>query len=174
MLFVRAGLFEHGAKPKPCGERGRWDLLRLARSSAAGQGVLVLLDGLDPLHGLESLKHGIAVQMIDLVLQAHAEQVARGLVANQVGIQVVRLDHDMVGTLDLAANAGDRQAALAKGHQMVTLLHDYGVDEHIRVVVVLVAVVAVDGDELDELADLRGSQAAAAVLEHHLLHLLGK
>ena len=52
------------------------NLLRLARSSAAGQGVLVLLDGLDPLHGLESLEHGIAVQVIDLVLQAHAEQVA--------------------------------------------------------------------------------------------------
>ena len=85
--------------------RGRWDLLRLARSSAAGQGVLVLLDGLDTLHRLESLKHGVAVQVIDLVLQAHAEQVARSLVANQVCVQVVRLDDDMVGTLDLAANA---------------------------------------------------------------------
>lgn len=106
--------------------RGRWGLLRLARSCAAGQGVLVLLDGLDPLHGLESLKHGIAVQMIDLVLQAHAEQVARGLVANQVGIQVVRLDDDMVGTLDLAANTRNGKAALAKRHQMVALLHDHG------------------------------------------------
>lgn len=67
-LFVRAGLFEHGAKPKPCGGRGRRDLLRLARSSAAGQGVLVLLDCLEPLHGLESLEHGVAVQVIDLVL----------------------------------------------------------------------------------------------------------
>lgn len=76
VLFVRAGLFEHGAKPKPCGGRGRWDLLRLARSSAAGQGVLVLLDGLDALHRLESLEHGVAVQVINLVLQAHAEQVA--------------------------------------------------------------------------------------------------
>lgn len=52
------------------------NLLRLARSSTAGQGVLVLLDGLDPLHRLEALEHGIAVQVIDLVLQAHAEQVA--------------------------------------------------------------------------------------------------
>ena len=154
--------------------RGRWDLLRLARSSAAGQGVLVLLDGLEPLHGLESLEHGVAVQVIDLVLQAHAEQVARGLIANQVGIQVVRLDDDMVGTLDLAANARDGQAALAKRHHMVALLHNHGVDEHVRVVVVLIAVVAVDGDELNKLADLRGGQAAAAVLEHHLLHLLGK
>ena len=76
MLFVRAGLLEHGAKPKPRCGRGRWDLLRLARSSAAGQGVLVLLNGLDALHRLESLEHGIAVQVIDLVLQAHAEQVA--------------------------------------------------------------------------------------------------
>lgn len=67
-LFVRAGLFEHGAKPKPCGGRGRRDLLRLARSSAAGQGVLVLLDCLESLHGLESLEHGVAVQVIDLVL----------------------------------------------------------------------------------------------------------
>ena len=174
MLFVRAGLFEHGAKPKPCGGRGRWDLLRLARSSAAGQGVLVLLNGLEPLHGLQSLEHGVAMQVIDLVLQAHAEQVARGLVANQVGIQVVRLDDDMIGTLDLAANAGDRQAALTKRNQMVALLNNDRVDEHVRVVIVLVAVVAVDGDELDELADLRSSQAAAAVLEHHLLHLLGK
>ena len=48
--------------------RGRWDLLRLTRSSAAGQGVLVLLDCLEPLHGLESLEHGVAVQVIDLVL----------------------------------------------------------------------------------------------------------
>ena len=48
--------------------RGRWDLLRLARSSAAGQGVLVLLDGLEPLHGLQSLKHGVTVQVLDLVL----------------------------------------------------------------------------------------------------------
>ena len=68
VLFVRAGLFEHGAKPKPCGGRGRWNLLRLARSSAAGQGVLVLLDGLDALHRLQSLEHGVAVQVIDLVL----------------------------------------------------------------------------------------------------------
>ena len=63
----------------------------------------------------------------------------------------------MVGTLDLAANAWDRQAALAKGHQMVALLNNDGIDEHVGVVVVFVAVVAVDGDELDELADLRGS-----------------
>lgn len=66
--------------------RGRWDLLRLARLSAAGQGVLVLLDGLEPLHGLKALEHGVAVQVINLVLQAHAEQIARGLVANQVGV----------------------------------------------------------------------------------------
>lgn len=93
--------------------RGRWDLLRLARSSAAGQGVLVLLDCLEPLHRLESLEHGVAVQVIDLVLQAHAEQVARSLVANQVSVQVIRLDDDMVGTLDLAANARmDRQPSL--------------------------------------------------------------
>lgn len=65
--------------------------------SAAGQGVLVLLDGLEPLHGLQSLEHGIAVQVIDLVLQAHAEQIARGLVANQVSVQVIRLDDNMVG-----------------------------------------------------------------------------
>lgn len=78
--------------------RGRWDLLSLARSSAAGQGVLVLLDGLDPLHRLESLEHGIAVQVIDLVLQAHAEQVARGLIANQVSVQVIRLDDNEVGS----------------------------------------------------------------------------
>ena len=110
---MRAGLFEHGAKPRPCGGRGRWDLLRLARSSAAGQGVLVLLDGLEPLHGLQSLEHGVAVQVIDLMLQAHAEQVARGLVTNQVGIQVVRLDDNMIGTLDLAANARiERQPSL--------------------------------------------------------------
>lgn len=48
--------------------RERTNLLRLARSSAAGQGVLVLLDGLEPLHGLQSLKHGVTVQVIDLVL----------------------------------------------------------------------------------------------------------
>ncbi len=125
--------------------RGRWDLLRLARSSAAGQGVLVLLDCLNALHRLESLEHGIAVQVIDLVLQAHAEQVARGLVTNQVGIQVVRLDDDMVGTLDLAANAGDGQAALAKRHQMVALLNNDRIDEHVRIIIVLVAVVTVDG-----------------------------
>ena len=89
------------------------NLFGLARSSAAGQGVLVFLDGLEPLHGLQSLEHGVAVQVIDLVLQAHAEQVARGLVANQVGIQVIRLDDDMVGTLDLAANARDGKTALA-------------------------------------------------------------
>ena len=154
--------------------RGRTNLLRLTRSSAAGQGVLVLLDCLDPLHRLQSLEHSVAMQVIDLVLQAHAEQVARSLVANQVCVQVVRLDDDMVGTLDLAANARDGQAALAKRHQMVALLHDHGVDEHVRVIVVLVGVVAVDGDELNEFADLRGSQTAAAVLEHHLLHLLGK
>ena len=53
--------------------RGRWDLLSLARSSAAGQGVLILLDGFDPLHGLKALEHGVAVQVIDLVLQTHAE-----------------------------------------------------------------------------------------------------
>ena len=70
-----------------------------------GQGVLVLLDGLDPLHGLKALEHGVAVQVIDLVLQAHAEQIARGLIANQVGIQVIRLDDNVFGTLDLTANA---------------------------------------------------------------------
>ena len=71
----KARMFEHGmicVGPTP----GTDDLLRLARSSAAGQGVLVLLDCFDPLHRLESLKHGIAVQVIDLVLQAHAKQVA--------------------------------------------------------------------------------------------------
>ena len=98
--------------------------------------------------------------MIDLVLQAHAEQVARGLVTNQVGIQVVRLDDNMIGTLDLAANARDRETALAKRHQMVALLNNDRVDEHVGVIVVLVAVIAVDGDELNELADLRSSQAA--------------
>lgn len=41
--------------------RGRTNLLRLARSSAAGQGVLVLLDSLEPLHRLQSLEHGVAV-----------------------------------------------------------------------------------------------------------------
>ena len=137
--------------------RGRWDLLRLARSSAAGQGVLVLLDCLDPLHRLQSLEHGVAVQVIDLVLQAHAEQITRGLIANKVGIQVIRLDDDMVGTLNLAANARDGKAALAKGHQMVTLLNNDGINKHVRIIVILVAVVAVDGDELNELADLRGS-----------------
>ena len=114
------------------------------------------------------------MQVIDLVLQAHAEQIARGLIANQVSVQVVGLDDDMVGTLDLAANARDGQAALAKGHQMVTLLNNDRVDKHVRIIIILVTVVAVDGDELDELADLRSSQAAATVLEHHLLHLLGK
>ena len=114
------------------------------------------------------------MQVIDLVLQAHAEQVARGLVANQVGVQVIRLDDDMVGTLDLTANAGDGKAALAKRNKMVALLNNDRVDEHVGIIVILVAVVAVDGDKLDELANLRGSQPAAAVLEHHLLHLLGK
>ena len=114
------------------------------------------------------------MQVINLVLQAHAEQVACGLVANQVGIQVIRLDDNVIGTLDLAANAGDGKAALTKRHQMVALLNNDRVDEHVRVIVVLVAVIAVDGDELNELTDLRGGQAAAAVLEHHLLHLLGK
>ena len=57
---------------------------------------------------------------------------------------------------------------------MVALLNNDRVDEHVRVIVVLVAVVAVDSDKLNELANLRGGQAAAAVLEHHLLHLLGK
>ena len=114
------------------------------------------------------------MQVIDLVLQTNAEQIARGLIANQVSVQIVRLDDDMVGTLDFAANARNGKTALAKGHQMVALLNNDGIDEHVRVVVVFVAVVAVDGDELNELADLRGSQAATAVLEHHLLHLLGK
>ena len=88
------------------------------------------------------------------MLQAHAEQIARGLITNQVGVQIIRLDDDMVGTLNHAANPRDGQAALAKRHQMVALLHDHGVDEHVRVIIVLVGVVA--------------------VLEHHLLHLLGK
>ena len=67
-----ARMFEHGMiyrRPTP----GTDDLLRLARSSAAGQSVLVFFDRLDPLHRLESLEHGIAMQVIDLVLQAHAE-----------------------------------------------------------------------------------------------------
>ena len=97
------------------------------------------------------------MQVIDLVLQAHAEQITRGLIANKVGIQVIRLDDDMVGTLNLAANARDGKAALAKGHQMVTLLNNDGINKHVRIIVILVAVVAVDGDELNELADLRGS-----------------
>ena len=80
----------------------------------------------------------------------------------------------MIGTLDLAANTRDGKAALAKRHQMVALLNNDRVDEHVWVIVVLVAVIAVDGDELNELTDLRGGQAAAAVVEHHLLHLLGK
>ena len=68
-----ARMFEHGMiYRRPA--RGRpINLLRLARSSAAGQGVLVLLDGFDSLHRLEPLEHGVAVQVIDLVLQAHAE-----------------------------------------------------------------------------------------------------
>ena len=114
------------------------------------------------------------MQVIDLVLQTNAEQIARGLVANQVGAQIICLDDDMVGTLDLAANARDGKAALAKRHQMVALLNNDRVDEHVGIIVILVAVVTVNGDELDELTDLRGSQAAAAVLEHHLLHLLGE
>ena len=80
----------------------------------------------------------------------------------------------MIGTLDLAANTRDGKAALAKRHQMVALLNNDRVNEHVWVIVVLVAVIAVDGDELNELTDLRGGQAAAAVVEHHLLHLLGK
>ena len=95
-------------------------------------------------------------------------------IRDRVSIQVVRFNDNVIGTLDLAANAGNGQTALAKRHQMVALLNNDRIDEHVRVVVVLVAVVAVDSDELNELADLRSSQATAAVLEHHLLHLLGK
>ena len=57
---------------------------------------------------------------------------------------------------------------------MVALLNNDRVDEHVRVIVVLIGIVAVDGDELNELTDLRGGQTAATVVEHHLLHLLGK
>ena len=67
-----ARMFEHGmicGRPAP----GTDNLLRLARSSAAGQGVLVLLDCFDPLHRLEPLEHGVAMQVVDLMLQAHAE-----------------------------------------------------------------------------------------------------
>ena len=45
------------------------------------------------------------MQVINLVLQAHAEQIARSLIANQVGVEELRLDVVMVGTLDLTANA---------------------------------------------------------------------
>ena len=71
-------MFEHDDMCGPHPRDRTINLFRLARSSAAGQGVLVLLDCLDPLHRLQSLKHGVAVQVIDLVLKAHAEQVARG------------------------------------------------------------------------------------------------
>ena len=47
------------------------NLFSLARSSAAGQGVLVLLDRLDPLHRLQPFEHGVAVQVIDLALLAN-------------------------------------------------------------------------------------------------------
>ena len=138
--------------------------------AAAFSSAQLALAGIKSLVPFDQMAHVMLLSLIHI----YAEQVARGLVANQVGIQIVCLDDNVVRALDLAADARNGKAALAKGHQMVTLLNNDGIDKHVRVVVVLVAVVAVDGDELNELADLWGSQAAAAVLEHHLLHLLGK
>ena len=87
------------------------------------------------LHGREALKHGHAMEMVDLMLKAYAHQVAGGLVAHKVAIKVVRLYNNMIWALDLAVVTGNRQSALVIGHQIVGLFDDNGVDEDVGVVI---------------------------------------
>ncbi len=119
--------------------RGRWGrfrLLRFAGLGSAAQCLLVLAHGMHALGRLESLEHGDAVQVVDFVLQAHAEHAALGLVAHKVRIKVVRLHHHAVGALDLAAHTGNGQASFREGHKVVGLLDDNGIDEDDRIVMV--------------------------------------
>ena len=80
----------------------------------------------------------------------------------------------MIGTRNLAVNARNGQATLVIRCKRVRLLHDNGIDKHVRVVVIGARIVGIDNHELNKLANLRSSKAATAVIKHHLLHALSQ
>ena len=109
----------------------------------------------------------LAVQVVDLVLDAHGQQ-AIGLQREGLAIQTQRRDGDGVGALDLVVDAGDGQAPFLVALQRVAGPGDLGVDEDLQLVMGL-------GDIDDHHAlvhvDLRGRQPDAGRRVHGLGHV---
>ena len=78
----------------------------------------------------------LAVQVVDLVLDAHGQQ-AIGLQREGLAIQTQRRDGDGVGALDLVVDAGDGQAPFLVALQRVAGPGDLGVDEDLQLVMVI-------------------------------------
>ena len=108
-----------------------------------------------------------AVQMVDLVLDAHGQQ-AIGIDGEGLAVEIQRRDGDGVGPLHLVVDAGDGQTAFLVGLQRVALSDDFGVDEHPQLVLLFGHV---DDDDTFVHVDLRGRQPDAGRLVHRLGHV---
>ena len=113
--------------------------------------------------------------MVDLVLEAHGQKIALGLVLHEVAVEVRGVDDDVARALDVNGDARERQAALGERAHRTVCLHNLGVDEHVGVLAAaLVGVVAVHDHHADHLADLGRRKAAAIGLVHIFEHALGE
>src|SRR5690606_32336056 len=112
---------------------------RGAPPASSGDGTLLLAE-LCPdarlLEPREVLDEHLAVQVIDLVLDAHREQPVRFL-GEGGAVPVQRADGHPIRALDLVVDAGHRQATFLVDLGFLALRDDLGVDEHPQVVPLL-------------------------------------
>src|SRR3546814_5989272 len=80
---------------------------------------------------LQVVDEQLAVEMIDLVMDAGRQQVV-DLEHERLAVAVQRLDLDAVGAGNVGEDAGDRQAAFLVFAQLLGAVADNRVDEHQR------------------------------------------
>src|SRR5687767_14681033 len=143
-------------------------LRRLERRAADEAGILVLLqlplrERRGALQDAQVVEEQLAVEVVDLVLQAAREQLGR-LDLVRVAVEVHRAHDDVLWPLDVRIDVGDREAAFLR-LGLARRLEDLGIDDDERL--------SLDVDHREALgtADLRRRQPDPARVVHRLEHV---
>ncbi len=113
------------------------------------------------------LNEHLAIEVVDLVLQADREQALRSQ-GKRGALRIKRTHHDLPGTLDVFKDARHRQAALFVNGGLAARFDDFGIDEDLQGIAGLGKI---DHDHPKVHIDLRGSKADAWSVVHGFGHV---
>ena len=126
---------------------------------------------------LGKIHDGNAVQMVILMLDAAGQHII-GLHLKPFAMAILRLDLDMLRTLDCAVVPREGQAALIQINLLVAQLEDFGVDELNKLVLVVLGdflrqVTVIEADEQTaHHTYLRAGQTKTVGIEQGFLHIV--